>query len=323
MPTPISQQASSIYLIKGEDPILISHALDTTLKQVVENNALVENFSIVENELNLALDACQTPPFFDPKRYVVIKEIGLLKSKDIQELLAYLKNPSPSTCLILVSGSGSITLPLLKALKENAQTIEAGGPSKRNRRPWFLKRIKESQLRIETDAVQKLEDHLGDDIGRLEGILSNLKARYGEKGLLSFSQIEPFLSFAGGVGPWELTDAIDRGNSSLTLSVLQRLLNNQKHPLVIMAILYRHYLSMLTLEGKGPLSEDEAAQLLGSKSTFTAKKSLLQVKKLGKNKIHSAIILLADADADLRGEKGWENQLTLEVLVGRLSAMSR
>lgn len=318
-----SQKFPSVYVIKGEDPILISFALDATLKKLVDNNALVENFSIAGNELNLALDACETPPFFGTKRYVVVKEIGLLKSQDAQELLSYLKNPSPSTCLILVSGSGSITPSLSKVLKENAQIVEAGVPAKRNRHPWFLKKIKESQLRIETSAVQKLEEHLGDDISRLEGILSNLKARYGEKGLLGFSEIEPFLGLAGGVGPWELTDAIDKGNSSLALSVLQRLLNSQKHPLVIMTILYRHYLSMLILEGKESLTEDEASKILGSRSTFTAKKSLLQTKKLGKHKIHNAIVLLADADADLRGEKGWENQLTLEILVGRLSTMSR
>lgn len=319
-----TQRPHDVYFIKGEDPILISSALGATLKQIIQNDALVENFSIAENELNLALEACQTPPFFDLIRYVVIKEIGLLGSKDISDLLSYLKNPSPSTCLILVSGSGSITPLLLRALKEqNVYIIEAGVPSKRNRRPWFLKKIKESQLRIETAAVEKLEEHLGDDIARLEGILSNLKARYGEKALLSFSEIDPFLGLAGGVGPWELTDAIDKGNPALALEILQRLLNSQKHPLVILTILYRHYLSMLSLEGKGVLTEDEAAKIIGSKSTFTAKKTMLQARKLSKDKIHDAIILLADADADLRGEKGWENQLTLEVLVGRLSAMSR
>ena len=63
-----------------------------------------------------------------------------------------------------------------------------------------------------------LADHLGEDVGRLVGLLDLLEGVHGT-GFppVTADQVEPFLGEAGGVAPWDLTDAIDKGDTEAAL----------------------------------------------------------------------------------------------------------
>jgi DNA polymerase-3 subunit delta len=94
----------------------------------------------------------------------------------------------------------------------------------------------------------------------------------------------------------------------------------ERHPLVVMATLHRHYASMLKLDGSGVVSEQDAAALLGM-APFPAKKAMSQARRLGWAGIARAMTLLADADLALRGAAGWSDELVMEVLVARLTRL--
>ena len=133
--------------------------------------------------------------------------------------------------------------------------------------------------------------------------------------------IGPFLGGAGGVAPWDLTDALDRGDTPAALEALARLSGpGERHPLVILSSLHRHFAAMLRLDGSGIRSEQEAAAAVGM-GPYPAKKALAQAGRLGSANIARAVNLLADADLDLRGVKDLPDNLVLEVLVARLSRL--
>jgi DNA polymerase-3 subunit delta len=90
-----------------------------------------------------------------------------------------------------------------------------------------------------------------------------------------------------------------------------------------MAILHTHYSRLLRLDGSGAHDEKTAAELLGVKSGFQARKALDQSRRLGHDGIARAIALLAGADLDLRGAKEWPDELVMEVLVARLARLIR
>jgi DNA polymerase-3 subunit delta len=89
-----------------------------------------------------------------------------------------------------------------------------------------------------------------------------------------------------------------------------------------MATLHRHYSAMLRLDGAGAADERQAAALLGV-APYPAKKALGQARRLGSAGVGRAIELLAEADLDLRGTKGWPDGLVMEVLVARLCRLPR
>ena len=80
---------------------------------------------------------------------------------------------------------------------------------------------------------------------------------------------------------------------------------------------------MLRLDGSGVNSPEQAAEVLGIKSSFPAKKALGQANRLGTARIARAMQLLSEADLDLRGSTGLSGELVVEVLVARLSRLGR
>jgi DNA polymerase-3 subunit delta len=142
--------------------------------------------------------------------------------------------------------------------------------------------------------------------------------------MLGPEQIEPFLGEAGGVPPWDLTDAIDGGRTSRALELLGRMLGaGERHPLQVMAILQGHYGKLATLDGRELRTEADAAAALGIKPGYPARKALEQARRLGGGSIRRAIDLLAAADLDLRGRRDLDSTLVIEILVARLSRLAR
>jgi DNA polymerase-3 subunit delta len=272
------------------------------------------------------LDACLTPPFLTDRRVVLARNAGVLNADDGARLVQYLGDPLDTTVLVLVGGGGTVPAKLVTAVKAKGELIDAGLPRQaRERTSWLVDKLKAAPVKLDNRAAQRLGDHLGEDLSRLNGILEVLSAAYGEGASVSVDQLEPFLGDAGGVAPWDLTDALDKGDAPTALGLLHRLIKGgDRHPLVVMATLHRHYGQMLRLDGSGARDEKAAAQLLGLKgSTFPAKKALTSARKLGSPKIRRAVALLAEADLDLRGQKSWPEELVMEVLIARLCQLAR
>ena len=165
---------------------------------------------------------------------------------------------------------------------------------------------------------------MGEDLGRVEGLLSALAAAYGEGSRITVEDLEPYLGEAGNVARYELTDAIDRGDPAAALGVLHRMTDAGGLSAVeVVFSLHRHYANMLALDGAMVSSGDEAAQLLGVNSAFVGKKALEQSRRLGSARIGHAIELLAAADLDVKGATGLPPELVVEILVARLSRQTR
>jgi DNA polymerase-3 subunit delta len=237
--------------------------------------------------------------------------------------VSYVADPLPTSAVVLVAGGGQTPRSLLDAVKKAGHVVDAGTPSGgKARQTWLTSQLKAAPVNFDADAASLLADHLGEDVGRLPSLVELLTAAYGEGGRVSAAELEPFLGDAGGVAPWDLTDAIDRGDTAVALENLHRQLGSGRHSLVVLASLHNHYTRMLRLDGADAVDEKAAAEILGlTGSTFPARKALSQVRKLGHDAIVRAITLLADADLALKGAVEWPEPLVLEVLVARLSRL--
>jgi DNA polymerase-3 subunit delta len=190
---------------------------------------------------------------------------------------------------------------------------------------WVQQHLAEAGLKVDGEGRQRLVTWLGEEPSRLLGLIDLLLSTFGVGTKLGVAEIEPFLGDDGGVPPWDLTDAIDRGDRAVALDLLQRMIGQgERHPFQVLATLHSHFARILRLDGADVTGEKQAAELLGLKgSTFPARKALGQARKLGHDRIVRIIDLLAEADIDLRGGKAWPDHLVLEVLVARVATMSR
>jgi len=317
-------------LVRGDDEVLVR---DVVLRLIDERVAdadralVLAEFSGDDWALADLVDAAQTAPFLTDRRVVVGWGVERFKAAELGPLVGYLDDPLDTTDLIQVHGDGRVPKALTDALtRAGGVTVNPGPQSGRGgKRDWIDESLARHELRLDRQAVALLEERLGDDVSRLVPLLGTLVAVHGAGARLGVDDVEPFLGEAGSVPPWELTDAIDRGDVALAVANLHRLLDaGARHPLQVMVTLTTHVERMLALSGGPARNEKDAAAVLGLKgSTFPARKALDQSRRLGPVKVARAVELLADADIALRGASGWDNTLVMDVLVARLAALSR
>jgi DNA polymerase-3 subunit delta len=325
-----------VYLVKGGDEVILRSAVHDLIHALVGDGDIGLTVEEVGSDryqssdastpsLDVLVDAAQTPPFLTERRVVVGRDLEVFtRAEQVAPLVAYLKDPLPTTSLVLVWAAGRVPKSVTEAIKSGGGETVDTSPG-RQVAVWVDEQLARVGLKADNGAKQRLVDWVGDDPQRLVGVLETLIGTYGVGAKVNRDDIAPFLGEAGGVPPWELTDAIDKGDIPGALDKLHRMLDGgDRHPLQIMATLHGQYARMLMLDGAPVGGEKDAAKLLGMKgSTFPARKALTQVRKLGHDRVVRALDLLAGADLDLRGGKVWPEQLVMEVLVARLARLSR
>jgi len=320
--------AAPAYLVRGDDASLVGQTVHDLLGDLVgkdDPSTVVEEHGgpgADELDVGRVVDALTTPPFLTPRRIVVVREAGRLVAVEATRLADCLADPLPGVTLVLVAGGGTIPAALVKAVERRGAVLDTAVGTGRARTQWLVDRLHEGPVKLDARAGARLGEHLGGDLSRLRGMLDALASAYGEGASIDLQRLEPFLGEAGSVAPWDLTDAIDAGETSAALDALHRMFGaGGLHPLQVMAVLHRHVQGMLRLDGSGVATPEEAAARLGTRSVFPARKLLEQGRRLGPVGITRAVTLLADADLDVRGRSALPEETVLEVLVARLSRL--
>ncbi|HBX78162.1 MAG TPA: hypothetical protein DEG43_10975 [Acidimicrobiaceae bacterium] len=326
-----------ILLLKGNDPVLLADGAAQAIDEIVGDRVRTEVLDLFvgdDYELTDAVIAASAASMFGD-RVIVIRNASRFNTEALTPLLNYVADPNPTSTVVVVwdkpatpSASGQpVNKKLVEAVKKSGGKVQDCdvAANARVRQGWLDERIGESALLLTPAARTVILQRLGDDVSRLPALLRLLEGAFPLSQRLTPDDVAPYLGEAGAIPPWDLTDAIDKGDVAAAIGLVRRMTGGgQRHPLQIMVTIVGHYQKMMRLDGSGVRSEVEAAELLGMKkgSTFPAKKAMQQGKKLGSEKLAAAIQLLATADADLRGATAIPAEAVLEVLVGRLARLS-
>jgi DNA polymerase-3 subunit delta len=319
----------AVHVLTGDDESILRSAVTSLVQQLVgdgDRTLMVDEFEGDEYALGAVVDAAQTAPFLTESRVVVARGVGRFSADELSPLTTYLSDPLDTTELVVEWGSQRQPKAFADAIKAaRASVVSTSPPNRaRDRAAWVADEAARVGIRLKSPAIDRLVAHLGENVSSLDGILRTLVSTHGEGATLGSEDVEPFLGDAGGVPPWDLTDAIDAGRTNVALDLLGRMMGaGERHPLQVMAILQGHYGKLATLDGLGLRSEAEAASALGIKPGFPAKKALDLSRRLGSTQVRRAIDLLAGADLDLRGGKDLDDNVIMEILVARLSRLSR
>jgi DNA polymerase III subunit delta len=319
---------AQVYLIRGDDPSLVAQQARRVIDDLVGSRtsalAVEEHGNSGEDlDVRAVVDACRTPPLLEDRRIVVVRDAGRLSASDATSLVAVMGDLPQSIILVLVAGGGTLPTAVSRAAAASGVVMDTSVGSGRDRSRWLADRLRDAPVRFDAAARGRLDEHLGEDLGRLAGLIESVVAAYGERASVSVAELEPFLGTAGAIPPWELTDAIDGGSIPDALRALGRMLGaGNRHPTEVLGVLHRHYATMLRVDGAALDDPDAAAAALGIRP-FVAKKAIGQSRRLGSRRIAEAIGLLAGADLDVKGRTALSPELVLEILVARLSRQVR
>jgi DNA polymerase III subunit delta len=332
--------APPVHLVVGDDPRFRSDATKALIAELLgsdDPSLALEEFSLAPRTdsgdtdsaaadgppvVAAAVGSASTPPFGTDRRVIVIREVGAMTAADADAVARYLSDPCPTTSLVLVGGGGRMPLALTKAIKAAGGVEVKTSPAKTG--DALTGALEAADIKLTAAAAHRISDWLGDDAGRIPALLDVLRAAYGEGARIDVDDLEPYLGEAGGVAPYHLTGAIDKGDAAGALEILHRLRGASFHPLQVMALLHKHYQRMLRLDDPSIGGEQGAVEALGGKvKPYPAGLALRQARLLGADGLRAAYGHLAKADVDLRGATGLAEDAVLEVLIARLAGLSR
>lgn len=312
------------YLISG-DETLISLELTSLVDRLVGDNdraMMVDDFDCSEPTFSVGavVDAVTTMSLFLERKVVIVRHLHDLKADFVDGFVMAVDSCIEEADLVITS-TGKVLKTVNDALKRvKAETIGAvviGNQGERLK--WVESKLVEAGFTYSADAARLINQWFGSDQARVAGLVATLISTYGEGAKLSRSDVEVFLGEAGSIAPWDLTDAVDNGDTQTALVMLHRMLADS-HPFQILALLANRYAQMMKIDGRGVRTQDDAVAILGGKP-FTAGKILVQYQRLGSAGVSRAIALIAGADFDMRGGKDMEPELVMEVLVARLARL--
>ncbi|MGH8977499.1 MAG: DNA polymerase III subunit delta, partial [Acidimicrobiia bacterium] len=333
-----------VRLVQGADPALrdreVQRIVETLLEGVDRTLALEEHEvpgrrrtaadeGAVEPESDGAsldvpvfaavVNALQSPPFMTAHRVVVVREIGNLTTDQAKWIAAWIEEVPegrPDTRLVLVAGGGRTPPSLDKAGKAHGETH---APPTEQTGGVLAAALKDSGVQLDSDATAHLLAHLGDDAGRVPELVEVLSTAYGGANQLGIDDIDAYLGEVGTAGPFDLTNAIDKGDVATALEVLHRLLTatstrapKPMHPLQVMGMLTRHYQRLLRLDDPFITTKEQAADALGMRSPGGARFPLEAAKRLGTSGLREAMQLLARAELDFRGYGGLDERTVID-----------
>jgi DNA polymerase III subunit delta len=330
---------STSLCIVASDPTLVYDALRLRIDEALgglDPSIALQDFTAKDaaatsgdSIISQILEALQTPPFLVERRVVVVRDAQNLTSDEANELIEWMKNPTPDV-LLRIALVGTKTHKIAKAAEELI-TLDLGYG--KDEKPNFVRAtFANYNVQVDAAALSAVIAHFGDEIERVDSLARTLQNIYGSSPL-TIKHISPYLGEAGNVPEWDLTDAIDRGNVTTAITIARRMLDSRgRAGLQIVNMMQRHFLRAARLEGLD-LSAKEAATLLGVKSEYTATKALNMARAMGPDRIADAISMITQADLDLKGAvsfggKDLESdqdvtELTvIEVLVARLARLS-
>jgi len=312
------------YLFFGEEPYLIQEALDLIVSAVVDPASRDFTYDTVYCKglsggdiVNLA----QTLPFMAPKRLVVAKEIEALKAADLDELLAYLQSPSPSTCLVLVSSQAKFEKKAVIAAVEAVGTVvRFYAVLDRDMAGWIENWCRERGLSIQRDAANYVWQTLGNDLQAVRNELEKTVIYMKERKAITFADVKMVVGNFREYTSFDLAAALGKKDRETAFTVLSRLMQEGESPIGLLGAIawnFRRIMQVKAMESAG-MGLDEGMKKLRPPVIFHQAAAFReQVRSYSLVELEKAFAVLLNTDKALKSS-GLNGRLVLERMILRL-----
>ena len=313
-----------LYLFFGEEEFLIHEAVDLIVKKSVDPGARDFNFNTLyckEASASELVNLCQTLPFMSEKRLVIAKEIDAFKAADLEELLPYLTDPSPSTCLVMLSSQGKYDKKsVISAVEAHGAVTRFYALLDREIVVWIEGWAKTRGLSIQRDAAQFLWQTLGNDLQKICNELEKVHISIREKTAITFDDVKSVVGDFREYTPFDLAAALGQKNKEKAFLVLSRLIQEGEAPVGLLGSIawsFRRLLHAKSMEAAG-LGPDEIMKKLRPPVIFhQAALFKSQLKSYTLDELRRAFDVMLLTDKTLKSS-GLSGRMVLERMILRL-----
>jgi len=328
----VTPEIFPVYLLYGPEDYLIEEEIQELLNRTLSQKERGFNFHLFngeEHSIQEIVQTAQTLPMFSQYRFVLISEADHMDELKVEVLMEYIKNPSPTTFLVL---HGQTVGPLKKHRKEIEKVGKVTEYSRLKGRglvSWMKNRMKEKGKTLSEEAANYLVEVVGDHLHDLENALEKVFLSVGEKRTIELSDMEEITTEVKISTVFDLTDAIGRQNLEKALGILEKAMESKAivfrkeeegskfgDPIpFLLSMMAKQYWSMLVIKQMSSHHRDagELAKELGT-SPWNIKKLMDQGKHFPEASLQEGILKCHQTDLAIKRSRG-PKDLLMEKLV--------
>jgi DNA polymerase-3 subunit delta len=316
------RKVAPLYLFYGEEEFLIQEALDLLIDTVTEPGGRDFNFNVLycrDTSASDIVNLAQTLPFMSEKRLVIAKELDVFKAAELEELMPYLNDPSPSTCLVLVSNQGRYEKKaVISAVESHGGAIRFYQLLDREIIGWIESRAKALGVTIQHDAAQYLWQTVGNDLQKIKNELEKVKIYLKERTTILFDDVKAVVGDFREYSSFDLATALGQKNREKALLILSRLLQEGEAPVGLLGSIawnFRRLLQAKSMEAAGAAPDE----IMKKQRVIFHQAGLFkeQMRRYTVDELRETFPVMLAADRSLKSS-GLNGRLVLERMIFKL-----
>lgn len=280
-----------VYFLSGDEPYFIDHIADHIENNVLSDSEKEFNESILygkDLDVPTLISYVKRYPMMSNYQVVIVKEAQNLKGllskdnpdkdkvdKDDTDIFAeYLKNPLPSTLLVLCYKHKKVDkrTKLYKALQKHAVVFDSKKLYDNKIPAWIEDHVQRKGFTIEPKALQLMSDYLGNDLSKIANEFSKLELHLKPGDRVTTELVHKNIDISKDFNIFELLDALGKRNVYKSNLIVQYFKKNPKNNPFVMTVaqLYGFFLKVLTYHSLKDRSRPNVASALGVNPFFVS-----------------------------------------------------
>lgn len=326
-----------VYLLVGEEHRLQSDVLSALRAAALEGAVPGLNddqWVAGEVDVDRVLGAARTLPMMARCRFVIVRSLerweprdtpaGKAKDDALDRLAEYVKDPSPSTVLVLLATKLDKRRRLMTvALKQGA--IVNCEPLPRAELPFWVERAaRQRGNRLAPGVAQLIAELSGPELAPVADAVERLCLYAGAGAEVSEDHVAECLVRLRPASVFELVDAVGRRDLGRALATLHDVYDPQDRGIRLVGLLAWSARQLVKFESavRAGLRPEEAAQRAGA-PPFKARELSRQVKRIPRGDLERWLETLASVDLALKGGSKRPAKAVLEHAVIELCGAGR
>jgi DNA polymerase-3 subunit delta len=233
-----------LYYVYGDEPYLVERGVKRLLARAVSPDFREFNLTVFyggEAKGEEIAEVAQTLPMFAERRVVLVKKSGALTAAALDLLSGYLQDPVPSTCLIFQGEKIDQRKKFFVDLKKNGTLVEYKRPYENQLGPFIREEAAAHGKRMELAATEMLSYFVGSNLQDLASQVEKVAMYVGERETIRVDDIKAVACDTKVDSVFDLANALGEKNLGRALRTLQTLLRDGEAPLMVLAMVTRHY----------------------------------------------------------------------------------
>lgn len=303
----VARKFHPVYLLMGDESYYIDSLTDTLLETVIPETERDFNQTILygaETDAATVITLARSFPMMSDNQLIVVKEAQSMKK--LEDIEIYLRNPLPSTILVLNYKNG--TLDKRKKLYAEIEKKGVVFESKKipdYKMPAFItSHISSKGLGIDQKSAQMLTDFLGNDLSKvineIDKLILSLPAN--DKRITA-ELIERNIGISKDFNNYELLKAIVEKDFFKATRIANYFENNPKNNpfIVTLVVIFNFFSNLMVCYWAKDKTDNGIASELGFRNSFQARDYVVALKNYNAFKTMEILSLLRTYDARCKG----------------------